>query len=58
MIHRDREALSHARPQQPFSDAYLSGMPAKRRKVGAWGRRGEGGERGGEKKEKGGGGGC
>ena len=33
MITQDREALDQASPQQPFSDAYISGMPAKRRKV-------------------------
>jgi len=32
-IKQDREALTRTRPQQPFSDAYLSGMPAKRRKL-------------------------
>ena len=43
-IKRDHEALTRTRPQQqPYSDAYLSGMPAKRRKVC----------RGGKGKEKG-----
>ena len=47
-IKRDHEAMTRTRPQQqPYSDAYLSGMPAKRRKVcrggkgkekGAWGK--------------------
>ena len=66
-IKQDHEALTRTRPQQqPYSDAYLSGMPAKRRKVCRGGKgkekveggegEGEGG-RGGRGEGEGGGGG-
>ena len=33
MINADREAMEGAEPQKPFSDAYASSMPMKKRKV-------------------------
>ena len=36
MISADREAMEHMGPQKPYSDAYASAMPMKKRKV--WGR--------------------
>ena len=29
----DRKVMDEAEPQRPFSDAYASGMPTKKRKV-------------------------
>lgn len=34
IVNGDSEKQKHQRPQQPLSDAYLQGMPAKRRKLG------------------------
>ena len=33
VINADREAMEGAEPQKPFSDAYASSMPMKKRKV-------------------------
>lgn len=34
IIQQDIQSQRKVKPQPPLSDAYLSGMPAKRRKVG------------------------